>query len=111
MTEKKAEKIFKKINSEIIKAQKEKAAEKRLIEKQKSPDYAAAIHRRTPRPVICVETGIVYPHAYSAAEKLGIERVNISQVCNPNSYKKHAGGFRWRYATAEESEQIRASAS
>ena len=58
------------------------------------------IHRggigRTPRPVICVETGIVYKSVKAAANELGVSGASIYDVCNGK--RNSLFGFTWRYA-------------
>jgi hypothetical protein len=51
------------------------------------------------RPVLCVETGVVYPYAKAAEEATGIGRAHICQVCK--GQRKKAGGFRWEYVQKE----------
>ena len=46
-------------------------------------------------PVICIDTGIIYSSIAEAAEKTGVERSNISRVCNGE--RKKAGGLCWKY--------------
>lgn len=48
------------------------------------------------KPVLCVETGIIYYGAREAGRQTGIERVCISNCCRGT--QKTAGGFHWRYA-------------
>lgn len=51
---------------------------------------------RKPRPVECLETGIVYESAVAASAKTGIGFSNIYRVCNGE--RGTAGGYKWRYA-------------
>ena len=50
------------------------------------------------KPVICVEKGTYYPSIFQAKTQTGISSINM--VCNGQLRK--AGGYHWRYATAEE---------
>lgn len=59
--------------------------------------------RRTGKPVMCVETGVVYATGYDAERALGIGKGSISS-CLAGSCKT-LKGFHWRYATPEESVQ------
>ena len=47
------------------------------------------------KKVVCVETGRVYETMKQAAEKLGLNRHNISQCCR--GCQKTCGGFHWEY--------------
>jgi group I intron endonuclease len=51
------------------------------------------------RPVMCVETGIIYPYAKAAEEATGIGRAHICQVCK--GQRKTAGKLHWEYAEKE----------
>lgn len=49
------------------------------------------------KPVVCVETGILYESASDAArQNVGTSQSKISQVCN--GIRKMNGGFHWKYA-------------
>lgn len=48
------------------------------------------------RPVICIETRVVYLGVKEAEKKTGISRVCISAVCKGK--QKTAGGFTWAYS-------------
>ena len=48
-----------------------------------------------PKPVLCVETGVVYPSAKEAARKTGLQQGNISGVARGE--QKSAGGRTWVY--------------
>ncbi len=52
------------------------------------------------KPVICVETGVVYPSQLAAEKATGF--TGIHKVCRGRQYT--AGGYHWRYA--EESESL-----
>ena len=47
------------------------------------------------KPVICVETGVIYASLGEAAEKTGIDRSHLSAVCNGR--RKTTGGYHWRF--------------
>jgi general stress protein YciG len=52
--------------------------------------------KRYSRPVVCLDTGVVYPSAKQASRETGIQRGSISASCgNP---KRRAGGFHWQFA-------------
>lgn len=47
------------------------------------------------RPVLCVETGVVYESTADATRELGIHNFAIRRVCY--GQRKTAGGYRWKY--------------
>lgn len=47
------------------------------------------------KPVLCVETDVVYPSEIDAARKNNLNQGNISNCCNGRN--KTCGGFHWRY--------------
>lgn len=49
------------------------------------------------KPVLCIETGIIYPSSHEAARQTGIPNTNIGAVCNNRPHCKTAGGFHWRW--------------
>lgn len=50
-------------------------------------------------PVICEETGLVYPTMRQAAQAVGVNYTKISLCCTG---KRHtAGGYHWKYAKTE----------
>ena len=51
---------------------------------------------RASKPVLCVETGIVYVSATEASRKIAVNNASISHVLNGRA--KTAGGYHWRYA-------------
>lgn len=51
------------------------------------------------RPVICIETGVVYESMNAAAEELGICKQSISKCCRGE--RQTAGGFHWAYYTEQ----------
>ena len=51
-------------------------------------------------PVLCIETGVIYPSMIAAAESIGLEPSNISSVCCGRS--RTAGGYHWRRVDDEE---------
>lgn len=53
-------------------------------------------HGGKPRiPVMCVETGMVFPSISDAAKSVGADKKNLSAVLSPKSYKKTCRGFHW----------------
>ena len=51
--------------------------------------------RKRSKPVLCVETGIIYYSAREANDKTGISYKNISSVCNKK--RKTTGGYHWEF--------------
>lgn len=58
--------------------------------------------QNTCKPVICIETNVVYFGARDASEKTGINRNSIKDCCNHRKYCKSAGGYHWKYASIVE---------
>ena len=60
-------------------------------------------HGGKPRvPVVCVETGRVFPSISDAAKFVGADKKNLSAVLSPKSYKKTCRGFHWeKYNTGD----------
>ena len=48
------------------------------------------------KPLVCVETGIVYPSSEEAHRQLGIDQSSIRKCLRGYKYKT-AGGYHWRY--------------
>ena len=46
------------------------------------------------KPILCVETGIVYHSLTEVSEKDNIQLALLSRVCNKDNYR--AGGFHWK---------------
>lgn len=49
------------------------------------------------KPVMCLETGVVYPSANEAARQLGFAQTHISSACN-GKYKQMYG-YTWEYVS------------
>ena len=47
------------------------------------------------KPVLCIETGIIYPSSADAARKTNLNQGNISNCCHGKN--KTCGGFHWQY--------------
>lgn len=77
---------------------------KKRSEKTKQKMSQAAIGRFRPnkagkpnKPVICIETGVLYESVSKAARVTGLRRAtSICSACN--EINKTAGGFHWKYA-------------
>lgn len=57
------------------------------------------IGKANSKPVICIETGIIYSSVMEAERQTGIHNGNIIQVCNGR--RKTAGKYHWRYEDAK----------
>lgn len=47
------------------------------------------------KPVLCIETGKIYPSTIEVQRQLDFNRSHIADVCNGK--RKTCGGFHWRY--------------
>lgn len=47
------------------------------------------------KPVLCIETGIIYPSLKEAERQTGIFATSIKQVCKKR--QKTSGGYHWKY--------------
>lgn len=72
--------------------------QKSKLRKPKSEEHKAKLSKAKSKPVICIDTGIVYPSTKVAAESVGTNRGSIANVCN--GQRKTAGGYVWSYAEA-----------
>ena len=86
--------------SRLKMSQKLKGRKSPLEGKHHKPDTVNKIREANSRPVFCIETNEIYPNAREAADAKGTQYSSISQVCN--GHRKLAGGYSWRFATAED---------
>lgn len=56
--------------------------------------------KRTCKPVLCIETGIIYESTVQAGKLTGVNRVHITNCCN--NKKLSAGGYHWKYVKENE---------
>jgi hypothetical protein len=49
----------------------------------------------TRKPVLCLETGVVYPSGREAARLLGLNQSSVSRCCNDRS--QTCGGYHWTF--------------
>ena len=49
------------------------------------------------KPVICIETKVIYKSTREAERQTGIDNSQISAVCNHKKNYKTAGGYHWKY--------------
>ena len=50
------------------------------------------------KPVICIETGKIYPSTIEIERQLGFSNANISRCCNKKYGYKTVGGYHWEWA-------------
>ena len=62
--------------------------------------YHKAGRRRGNKPVLCIETGVVYASCYDASRAIGCGLSSISSCISGSC--KTVKGFHWRFATEEE---------
>ena len=48
------------------------------------------------KPVLCVETGVIYESIYDAAKQTGLAKNKISYCCR--GIRNKTGGFHWKFA-------------
>jgi len=53
-------------------------------------------------PVLCIETGIIYPCVTAAAVATGTHKSSISNCCKGRLHYNTAGGYHWRWADNKE---------
>ena len=68
------------------------------------PEYKAKLidsaKKALSKPIICIETGAIYPSLSQCERETGISHQNISKAISGK--QKTAGGYHWRFATADE---------
>lgn len=64
-----------------------------VLHKTRFPEEALMATRK---PVVCVETGVVYESVNEAARRCGLWQQNITKVLTGKIHT--TGGFHWRYA-------------
>ena len=53
-----------------------------------------------PKPVRCVETGVMYPSQQAAEKATGF--TGIHRVCNSKTRRRLCGGYHWEYVNPED---------
>lgn len=66
-------------------------------------NYKNMMNNPRRKPVLCVETGIIYNSMREAERLTGINYKRISEVCNNKYGHKSAGGYTWRFVENERS--------
>lgn len=66
---------------------------------EKAIQHMKAAHKGgdEPVPVMCVETGIVYPSIAAARDATGACKMAITRCCRNTPHYNTAGGFHWRF--------------
>lgn len=59
------------------------------------------------KPVVCIETGIIYRSASEASRQTGINKVHISGCCRKEKHRKTSGGYHWEFIREVEDARIR----
>lgn len=67
--------------------------------KPKTHETKCKIAKSLSKPIVCVETNIVYESTQEASKQLGIQFANISRCLHGRSYT--AGGYHWRWLNAD----------
>lgn len=66
-------------------------------------NYKNMMNNPRRKPVLCVETGVIYNSMREAERLTGINYKRISDVCNNKYGRKSAGEFTWCFAENERS--------
>ena len=65
--------------------------------KEHKAKLQAACVKATSKPVICIETGMIYASSAEAQRQTGINSRTICYVCNNDPRYKRAGGLHWMF--------------
>lgn len=66
------------------------------IYRGRKPRVTTGNNRTPPKPVLCVETGVIYESIKEAARQTGLAKNKISYCCRGIRHK--TGGFHWKFA-------------
>lgn len=58
------------------------------------------------KPVICIETGIIYRSASEAARKTNGNKSHISGCCRKDKFRKTSGGYHWMFVQEDKNARI-----
>lgn len=74
------------------------------LEKMRNPSQETIQRRKVnhaggskPKPVLCVETGVVYEGIKPAGRATGIDSNHISRCCRKVPHNNTAGGYHWQF--------------
>lgn len=71
---------------------------KKLSEEQKEKMRVPhKLNNAKSKPVLCIETNIIYKSSMEAQRMTGIDNSKINVVCNHKRHRKTAGGFHWEF--------------
>ena len=59
--------------------------------------HAHDVLMKNTRPVVCIETGVVYPSIRNAARSIGYDNSTLQRICAGKGRTKTAKGFHWKY--------------
>ena len=59
--------------------------------------HAHDVLKKNTRPILCIETGVVYPSIRNAARAIGYDNSTLQRICAGKGRSKTAKGFHWRY--------------
>ncbi len=65
--------------------------------KEQHDKLQSACIKANSKPVICIETGIIYSSSAEAQRQTNINSRTISYCCNKKGFYKTAGGYHWEY--------------
>lgn len=85
------------------------AAKKRTVQSMKGKHHTEEtkkiIGRKNGKPVMCVETGIIYPSSKQACRQLGLKSNHINDCINNPTRYKTVGGYHWIRIEKENQEE------
>ena len=85
------------------------AAKKRTVQsmegKHHTEETKKTIGRKNGKPVMCVETGIIYPSSKQACRQLGLKSNHINDCINNPTRYKTVGGYHWIRVEKEDQEE------
>lgn len=74
---------------------------KRISDVRKGKPCCQEALEITSKPILCIETNIIYKSLQDAENNTGINRKNIGKVCNGK--RKTAGGYHWQFFDSDTS--------
>lgn len=70
------------------------------LRRPKTEEHKRKLSEAKSVPVVCIETGVIYPSGKAAAEAIGISRGGIAYAVKGE--RKSAGGYHWALANVKE---------
>ena len=77
---------------------------KKCINSKKGKPLNDGLLNAIRKPVICIETNIIYESILLASEKTNVNVSNIAQVCKGK--RQTAGKFHWKYYGGDKNENM-----